>query len=310
VTIRIFTEPQQGASYDQLLALARATEAGGFDAFFRSDHYLKMGPVSGMPGTSDAWITLAGLARDTTTIRLGTLVTPVTFRSIGTFAVTVAQVDQMSGGRVDVGLGAGWYEAEHAAYGLPFPALGDRYDALEDQLAILDGLWSAAPGETFDYTGRTGAVSIEAATVRPHNRPPIILGGNAGPRSARLAARYAAEYNKAFAATEVIREVHDRIRRSCEQAGRDPSSMVYSTGHVLCCGSTEAEVARRAAALGRDVGELRKHGLTGSPAEVLDKLATLAAVGVDRFYLQVLDLHDLDHVRLVAEEVLPYAPGR
>jgi F420-dependent oxidoreductase-like protein len=313
VTLRIFTEPQQGASYDQLLAVARETEALGFAAFFRSDHYLKMGSASGLPATTDAWVTLAGLARDTSTIRLGTLVSPVTFRSVGTFAVTVAEVDQMSGGRIDIGVGAGWYEAEHVAYGLPFPSASERYDLLEDQLAILHGLWSSVSGAVFEYRGVTTTVSIAADTVRPYRRPPIVLGGNGGPRSARLAAQYADEYNKPFADIESIRAAHDRVRRACEAVDRDPSSVVYSAALVLCCGSSEAEVVRRAAAIGRDAERLRASGLAGTPAEVLDKLGTLAEASVDRvdrFYLQVLDLSDLDHLRLVAEEVMPHAPGR
>ncbi len=312
MTLRIFTEPQQGASYDQLLAVARTAETCGYGAFFRSDHFLKMGTATGLPGATDAWITLAGLARDTETIRLGTLVTPVTFRHPGTFTVTAAQVDHMSGGRVEIGLGAGWYEAEHQAFGLPFPPVGTRYDVLEDQLEILHGAWSAAPGTKFEMTGRTTAVHIEADTVRPLQQPhpPIVLGGAGGPRSARLATMYADEYNVAFRPIDVMRSVHDNVRRACEQAGRDPSTIVWSTGQVLCCGNTEAEVARRAAAIGREVAELRENGLAGSPSEVLEKLGRFAESGAERFYLQVLDLADLDHLRLVAEEVLPHAPGR
>jgi alkanesulfonate monooxygenase SsuD/methylene tetrahydromethanopterin reductase-like flavin-dependent oxidoreductase (luciferase family) len=312
MALRIFTEPQQGASYDQLLAVARTAEECGFGAFFRSDHVLKMGSALGSPGYTDAWITLAGLARDTASIRLGTLVTPVTFRPVGTFPVVAAQVDHMSGGRLEVGLGAGWYEAEHRAYGLPFPPVGVRYDLLEDQLAILHGVWSAPPGATFERTGHTCAVRLEADNLRPRQRPhpPIVLGGQGGPRSARLAAAYADEYNASFVAAEVMRGIHDGVRRVCERDGRDPSTLVWSASQVLCCGRTETEVARRAAAIGRDITELRENGLAGSPAEVLEKLGRFADHGADRFYLQVLDLTDLDHLRLVAEEVLPHAPGR
>jgi F420-dependent oxidoreductase-like protein len=312
MTLRIFTEPQQGASYEQLLTVAQTAEDLGFGAFFRSDHVLKMGAVSGLPAATDAWITLAGLARDTSTIRLGTLVTPVTFRHLGMFAVTAAQVDQMSGGRVEVGLGAGWYGAEHEAFGVPFPAVGARYDLLEDQLAILHGVWTAAAGATFEHKGLTGEVSIAADTVRPHQQPhpPIVLGGKAGPRSARLAVAYADEYNQSFVPVEVMKATHDRIRTACEQAGRDPSSIVYSVGQVVCCGKDEAELARRAAAIGRDLAELRENGLAGTPAEILDKIGEFAASGAERFYLQVLDLTDLDHLGLIAEAVLPHAPGR
>jgi alkanesulfonate monooxygenase SsuD/methylene tetrahydromethanopterin reductase-like flavin-dependent oxidoreductase (luciferase family) len=312
MALRIFTEPQQGASYDQLRTIALTAEECGFGAFFRSDHVLKMGAVTGLPGATDAWITLAGLARDTTTIRLGTLVTPVTFRPIGMFAVAAAQVDQMSGGRVEIGLGAGWYGAEHQAFGLPFPAVSERYDLLEDQLAILHGAWTAAPGATFEHTGLTGEFAIAADTIRPLQQPhpPIVLGGQAGPRSARLAVTYADEYNSAFSPVSDMKATHDRVRQACEVAGRDPSSIVYSAAQVLCCGKTEDELARRAAAIGRELPELRENGLAGTPAEVLDKLGGMADAGAERFYLQVLDLSDLDQLRLVAEEVLPHAPGR
>jgi alkanesulfonate monooxygenase SsuD/methylene tetrahydromethanopterin reductase-like flavin-dependent oxidoreductase (luciferase family) len=312
MTLRIFTEPQQGASYEQLLAAALTAQECGFGAFFRSDHVLKMGSATGLPSVTDAWITLAGLARDTDSIRLGTMVTPVTFRQPGMLAVAISQVDQMSGGRVEVGLGAGWYAAEHAAFGMPFPPAGARYDLLEDQVAILHGAWTAPAGATFEHAGRTGEVSIEADTIRPHQRPnpPIILGGQAGPRSSRLAVSYADEYNSSFVSVEEMKAIHDRIRQACEAAGRDPSTIVYSTPQVLCCGETEVEIARRAAAIGREVSELRENGLAGTPAEVIDKLGRLAANGAERFYLQVLDLSDLDHLRLVAAEVMPHAPGR
>jgi alkanesulfonate monooxygenase len=312
VALRIFTEPQQGASYDQLLAVAQLGESLGYDAFFRSDHILKMGDVSGLPGVTDAWITLAGLARDTSTIRLGTLVTPVTFRHAGLFAVAVSEVDQMSGGRVDVGLGAGWYGAEHEAFALPFPDLADRYNLLEDQLAVLHGMWSAGSGETFHHSGPTATVSIPADTVRPAQQPhpPIVLGGQGKARSARLAATYASEYNVGFASPANTREVHDRVRAACEGAGRDPGSIVYSAAQVLCCGETETEVAARAATIGREVDELRTNGLAGTPDELLDKLAAFADHGVERIYLQVLDLTDLDQLRLVAEQVQPHAAAQ
>ncbi len=310
--LRIFTEPQQGASYEQLLAVARTAEECGFDAFFRSDHYLKMGAATGLPAYTDAWTTLAGLGRDTETIRLGTLVTPVTFRAVGTFPVVVAQVDHMSQGRVEVGLGAGWYQDEHDAYGLAFPAQRARYDLLEDQLNILHGVWSTAPGATFDHTGLTGTVHLQADPLRPAQQPhpPIILGGQGGPRSARLAAAFADEYNVSFVPPEAMKSVHESVRKSCEAHGRDPATIVWSVGQVLCCGRSEAEVGRRADAIGREVAELRQNGLAGTPAEILEKLATFVEAGAERFYLQVLDLADLDHLRLVAEEILPHAAGR
>jgi alkanesulfonate monooxygenase SsuD/methylene tetrahydromethanopterin reductase-like flavin-dependent oxidoreductase (luciferase family) len=312
MTLRIFTEPQQGASYDQLLTVALAAEECGFGAFFRSDHVLKMGSATGLPAATDAWITLAGLARDTHSIRLGTLVTPVTFRQLGMFAVAAAQVDQMSDGRVEVGLGAGWYDAEHTAFGIAFPPVSERYDLLEDQLAILHGVWTAPPGATFEHVGPTGSVEINADTIRPKQEPhpPIVLGGRAGTRGARLAVTYADEYNVAFVAADAMRDTHNRVRVACESSGRDPGSVIYSTAQVVCCGSDEAEIARRAAAIGREVSELRSNGLAGTPAEILEKLGQFVEAGAERFYLQVLDLTDLDHLQLLAQEVLPHAPGR
>jgi F420-dependent oxidoreductase-like protein len=303
--LRIFTEPQQGASYDQLLAVAATAEQCGFDAFFRSDHYLKMGSASGLPAYTDAWTTLAGLARDTRTIRLGTMVTPVTFRPVGTFPAIATEVDHMSQGRVEIGLGAGWYEAEHAAYGLPFPALAKRYDLLEDQLAILHGVWAADTGTVFERAGLTCNVRMQADSFRPAQRPhpPIVIGGRGGPRNSRLAATYADEFNISFVMPDVMREAHDSVRKACEDQHRDPSSVIFSIGLVTCCGSNETEVSRRAAAIGREVDELRQNGLTGTPAEVLDKISVYTDAGAQRIYLQILDLADLDHLRLVAEQV-------
>jgi alkanesulfonate monooxygenase SsuD/methylene tetrahydromethanopterin reductase-like flavin-dependent oxidoreductase (luciferase family) len=311
-SLRVFTEPQQGASYGDLLAVARAAQECGYDAFFRSDHYLKFGVHTALPGYTDAWITLAGLARDTQTIRLGTMVSPVTYRAVGSFIIIAAQVDQMSGGRLEVGLGAGWYAAEHEAYGLPFPELPARYDLLEDQLAILHGCWSAPSGAAFEFSGRTCSVRLEPDNLRPYQRPhpPIVMGGAGGPRSARLAVSFADEYNVSFRSIDASRDIHQRVRRACTDAGRDPSTLSWSVAQTLCCGRNDAEIARRADAIGRDVDELRENGLTGTPAEVLDKLGRFAVEGVDRFYLQVLDITDLDQLRLVADEVMPYAPGR
>lgn len=303
--LRIFTEPQQGASYDQLLAVATTAEECGFEAFFRSDHYLKMGEASGLPAYTDAWTTLAGLARDTHTIRLGTMVTPVTFRPVGTFPAVVSEVDHMSAGRVELGLGAGWYEAEHSAYGLGFPALRRRYDLLEDQLAILHGVWSAPAGTFFKHDGLTCRVEMQADSFRPVQRPhpPIVIGGLGGPRNSRLAATYADEFNISFVAPDVMRNAHDAVRRACDAQGRDPTSVVFSVGLVTCCGSSESEMTRRAAAIGRQLKELRRNGLTGTPSEILDKIASYRQAGAERFYLQILDLSDLDHLRLIAEAV-------
>ena len=307
--LRIFTEPQQGASYETLLAAARATEAAGFSAFFRSDHYLKMGDASGLPGPTDAWVTLAGLARETSTVRLGTLVTSATFRHPGPLAISVAQVDQMSGGRVELGLGAGWYDAEHTAYAIPFPPLGERFERLEDQLAIVTGLWSTPEGETFSYDGKHHSVVDSPALPKPAQspRPPIVIGGGGPKRTPRLAATYADEFNLPFAPLSFWEKQRDRVRAACEAIDRDPATMTWSVALVVCCGRDDAEIARRAAAIGREVDELRENGACGTPDEVLATLGRWAAAGVERCYLQVLDLADLEHVSFLGSAVLPGA---
>jgi F420-dependent oxidoreductase-like protein len=308
VLLRIFTEPQQGASYDQLLAVARTAEAQGFDAFFRSDHYMAMGTTDGLPGPTDAWVTLAAIARETRSIRLGTLVTSATFRLPGPLAISVAEVDDMSGGRVELGLGAGWYEAEHTAYGIPFPPLGERFERLDEQLAIITGLWSTPAGERFSFGGRHYEVRDSPALPKPVQRPgpPVIVGGGGPTRTPRLAARYASEFNLAFRSLADTGDQFERVRAACESAGRDPSSLVLSAAQTVCCGRDDAEVGRRAAAIGRQVDELRQNALCGTPDEVTAKLATFAAAGASRAYLQVLDLDDLDHLTLLGEEVLPH----
>ena len=306
--LRIFTEPQQGADYGRLLAVARAAEELGFDAFFRSDHYLKMGGVSGLPGPTDAWVTLAGLARETSRIRLGTLMSAATFRYPGPLAIAAAQVDEMSGGRVEFGLGAGWFAAEHTAYGIPFPPLAERFDRLAEQLEIITGLWQTPPGQTFSFHGvhyqLAGSPALPKPAQRP--RPPVLVGGHGLRRTPQLAARFADEYNVVFVSQAETAAAFGRARAACEAAGRDPQTLVYSAGQVVCCGRTGAEIARRAAAIGREPAELVENGLAGTPAQVVDKLHRFAVTGAARMYLQVLDLHDLDHLELLASEVMPH----
>jgi F420-dependent oxidoreductase-like protein len=306
VLLRIFTEPQMGATYDDLLAVARRTEETGFDAFFRSDHYLTMGG-DGLPGPTDAWVTLGGLARETSRIRLGTLMTAATFRLPGPLAISVAQVDQMSGGRVELGIGAGWFEAEHTAYGIPFPGLGERFDRFEEQLAVLSGLWRTPPGGTFDFAGEHYRLSGSPALPKPVQEGgiPVVLGGHGARRTPRLAARYAREFNVPFGSVEENARLFAGVRAACEEAGRDPGSLLLSSALVLCVGKDDAEVARRAAAIGRDPEELRAAGVAGTPAEAVDILGRFAEAGASRVYLQVLDLADLDHLDLVAAEVAP-----
>jgi F420-dependent oxidoreductase-like protein len=308
--LRVFTEPQQGAGYDDLLAVARLAEDLGFAAFFRSDHYLAFAG-DGLPGPTDAWVTLAALARDTRTIRLGTLVTSATFRLPGPLAIAVAQVDAMSGGRVELGLGAGWFDGEHEAYGIPFPPLGERFERLEEQLAIVTGLWETPVGGRFSFEGRHHRLSDSPALPKPVQtpRPPVIVGGGGPRRTPRLAARYADEFNLPFSSVQATGAQFARVREAAERAGRDPGSLRYSAAQILCCGREGDELRRRATAIGQRVEDLGDGALAGTPADVVAQLEALREVGADTVYLQVLDLADLDHIRLVAEEVLPAASG-
>jgi F420-dependent oxidoreductase-like protein len=304
--LRVFTEPQQGATYDDLLRVARAAEDLGYGAFFRSDHYVGIGS-EGLPGPTDSWVTLGALARETSRVRLGTLMTSATFRHPGPLAISVAQVDQMSGGRVELGLGAGWFEAEHTAYGIPFPPTAERFERLEESLALVTGLWTTPPGETFDFDGRYYRLTDSPALPKPVQspRPPILVGGKGRRRTPRLAARYADEFNVPFETVESAAAIFDHVRGACEEAGRDPASLTYSNALVLCCGADEAQIARRADAIGRSVEELRANGLAGTPDEVVDKIGRYAELGASRIYLQTLDLSDLDHLHLVADKVMP-----
>ncbi|HEX2903676.1 MAG TPA: LLM class F420-dependent oxidoreductase [Jatrophihabitans sp.] len=301
--LRIFTEPQQGATYADLLRIAQASEDLGFAAFFRSDHYLAMGG-DGRPGPSDAWVTLAGLARDTKRIRLGTLVTPTTFRLPGPLAITVAGIDEMSGGRVELGIGAGWFEAEHTAHGIPFPDTRERFDRFVEQVEIIDGLWRTPATSTFSYQGTYYQLADSPALPKPTQspRPPIILGGAGNRRSATLAAERADEYNVAFRGVADTAAVFDRVRAAAGQTGR---SLVYSAAQVVCVGASDAALNQRAAAIGRQLPELRQNGLAGSPAEVIDRIGAFAEAGATRLYLQVLDLTDLDQLELIATQVAP-----
>jgi F420-dependent oxidoreductase-like protein len=305
--VRIFTEPQQGASYQDLLSLALHAERLGFGGFFRSDHYLKMGAASGLPGPSDALTTLAGLARDTSTIRLGTLVCSATFRHAGVLAIQAAQIDEMSGGRLELGLGAGWYDAEHSANAIPFPPLGTRFDVLEDHLAVLTGMWGTPFGETFSYEGRTLRVvdspGLPKPTQQPH--PPIIVGGRGTTRTPQLAARYASEFNRAFAPLDDFVARCQGARDACRAIDRDPESLVYSVALVVAVGSDEAEFQRRAAATGRDPDEIRVNGAAGTVAETVSQIRRYVEAGAQRVYLQVLDHSDHDHLDLIANAVIP-----
>ncbi len=304
--LRVMTEPQQGATYDDLLRVASESERLGFDAFFRSDHFQRIGTGDPGSGSTDAWVTLAGLARDTTTIRLGTMVSSATFRRPGPLAIAVATVDAMSGGRIELSIGSGWYEAEHRSYGIPFPPVGERFDLLEESLEAITGLWQTPVGETYTFTGRTVSLEDSPALPKPVQRPhpPVIIGGTGKRRTPALAARFAAEYNVPFAEPDVIATCLDRARAACADSGRDPDTLVLSVAQSLAIGEDEAAVRRRAETFGSTAADLRRGGLAGSPEEVLDKLGRLAGLGVSRVYLQVLDLADLDALGLVADRVL------
>ena len=302
--LRIFIEPQQGASYDDQLRITLAAERLGYDALFRSDHFVTMGG-DGLPGPTDSWITLAGLARETSTIRLGTLVTSATFRQPGLLAIQVAQVDAMSGGRVELGLGAGWFEREHAAYGFPFPA--KRFGLLEEQLEIITGLWSTPVGETYSFDGAHYTLVDSPALPKPVQSPiPVLIGGNGPTRTPALAAKFGSEYNASFPEIADIPERFARVRQACESVGRNPDELHYSAALVFAVGKDEAEFGRRAAAIGREPQELREHGVAGTVSEALDRLAQLKEWGATRVYLQALDLDDVDHLELVAAEIAPH----
>ena len=311
--LRIFAEPQQGASHADLLAVARATRDGGFSAFFRSDHVLAMGDGNGLPGPSESFVNLGAIAAQVPDIRLGTLVTSATFRHPSMTAIAAAQVDDISGGRMELGLGSGWFEAEHRAYGLDFgSSFGDRFDRLTEQLEIITGLWATPIGEAFDHAGAHYTLAGAPGLPKPRQtdatgtpRVPIIIGGHGPRRTPALAARFADEFNVGFSDLEVSTTQLHRVRAACESADRDPGSLVYSVANVVCVGSDEAEFTRRAAAIGRTASEVRASPFAGTVAEVTDTIAAWGKAGVQRAYLQVLDLSDLEHIALIGAEILP-----
>lgn len=300
---RIFIEPQQGTTYSEVMILARRAEELGFDGFFTSDHYLKMGDHgSGLPGPLDAWTTLAGLARDTQRLRLGTLVSPITFRHPAQLAIQVAQVDEMSSGRIELGLGAGWFEAEHSAYGIEFPSIIERFDRLTEGLEIITGMWGTAEGERFDYAGSHYTLSDSPALPKPWQRPrpPLIIGGKGKRRTPALAALYAREFNVPFASPEDWKATCGPVIEACEARERDPETMVWSAAHTVVVGTNEAEFARRAEAIGRETAELRQNAIAGVLDEAVERIEQYRAAGCTRMYFQVLDLKDLDHIAALA----------
>lgn len=306
----IFVEPQLGATYDQQLAMAVLAEDTGFTGFFRSDHYLTMSGFDGLPGPTDTWMTLAAIATHTERIRLGSLVCSATFRLPGPLAVAVAQADQMSGGRVELGLGAGWFGDEHTAYGIPFPTTGNRFDALAEQLEIITGMWRTPLGSQYSFEGENYSVVASPALPKPvqPGGPPIIMGGYGPRRTPALAARFATEFNMPFPTPDAFAAQRDRVRTACEAIDRDPDDLTLSVALVVCCGADDEQVELRAGAIGRASDELRSNGLAGTPAEVLDGVAQWREAGAERIYLQVLDITDTDHVALLGDQVLRLLP--
>jgi F420-dependent oxidoreductase-like protein len=303
-----FTEPQQGFTYDDQLAFAQATEAAGFDGFFRSDHYMRMGPGDPLPGPTDAWTTLAGLARETSRIRLGTLVSSATHRVPAVLAIQVAQVDAMSGGRVELGLGTGWFEAEHLAYGIPFPA--KRFGILEEQLAVITGLWATPVGETFDFAGEHYTLTGAPALPKPlQERVPVIVGGGGPRRTPEIAARFATEYNIGFRPEPEIAAAFDRVRAACARIARDPATLKLSVALPTIAGPDERTLARRAEAAGRSLDDFRNGtNLCGTAPEIAEKVERLIALGAQRVYFQTVDMRDLDQTAYLGAEVLPLLP--
>lgn len=302
----IMVEPQQGMTYMDLVAMARAAEEEGFEAFFRSDHYTSF-PGADDRRTTDCWATLAGLARETSRILLGSLVSPMTFRTPGSFAKTVATVDEMSGGRIECGVGAGWNELEHARHGLAYPSDKERVDLLEETLQLLRGLWDEPDG-----WGMTGEhVTVRDARFRPRDRrPPILVGGTGRPRSVRLAATYADEHNLSSATPDHARTVNDALDAACEKVGRDPATLVRSAMTGVLVGRSQAEVTRRTRMLLATVGAdatgsdwldaRRDRWIVGTEDEALDRVAALADAGIERVMLQTFLPFDIDHVRAMA----------
>ncbi len=304
----LFTEPQQGFSYDDQLAFARSAETHGLDGFFRSDHYLRMGEGDPRPGPTDAWTTLAGLARETSRIRLGTLVSSVTYRVPGILSIQVAQVDAMSGGRAELGLGTGWFEREHEAYGIPFPA--KRFDLLEEQLAIVTGLWATPDAETFSYEGEHYRLDAAPALPKPvQERMPVIVGGGGPRRTPALAARYATEFNIGFVPEDVVAQKFDVVRAACEDIGRDPATLKMSVALPTIVGADDAEIARRLTAIGQTREQFDNGAnIIGTPAQVVEKVGRLRDLGASRVYFQLMDLRDVDHADQLGTEVVPHLP--
>jgi F420-dependent oxidoreductase-like protein len=310
--VSLFVEPHRGATYDDQLRLARHAEDAGFEAFLRADHYQAMGADPGLPGPTDSWITLAGLARETSRIRLGTLMNSVTFRLPGPLAVMVAQVDAMSGGRVELGMGAGWFEREHVSYGIPFPPVADRFDHLTEQLEVITGLWATPDGAHFSYDGKHYCLLDAPALPKPVQKPgpPIIVGGRGPRRTPEIAARFADEFNMPFKTVAETASAFSRVKAACERYGRPVHRpLTLSAGIVAAVGRTDADAQRRAAPLHVPSALPPEDPVVGSPDLLVQRIGEFAEAGATRVHLRVIDMSDLDHVDLIAAEVLPQVIG-
>lgn len=307
--VRLVAEPHQGAIYVDVLNAALAAAAGGFDGFFTADHLMAFRDVDGLPGPTEAWVTMAGLARETERIRLGTLVSSATFRHPSLLAIQVAQIDHMSGGRIELGLGAGWWPEEHQAFGLYLPDASTRFDRLEEQLDVITRLWGT--DERVSFTGKHFSLDACRGLPKPLQKehPPIIIGGLGRRRTPALAARFADEFNAPYALPDEVAEQFQRVRAACSAIGRDPDDMVYSAAVGVACGRTEDEFAQRAVDGGSTPERYRTRKAGGFPAEVAATIRRYAALGCSRIYLQLPSVHDLDHIQLLAAEVLPLVAG-
>jgi F420-dependent oxidoreductase-like protein len=305
VKLRVLMEPRHGATYDRVVGMAKATEEAGLDAFFRNDHYLGIDSTDPEYRPTDSWTTLAGVALETSRIKLGTLMTAGTFRHPGVLANAVATVDQMSNGRVVLGIGTGWYEREHKAFGIPFPPIGERFDRLDEQMQILNGLWTTPQGEPFSFSGKFW--QLEEARNFPvlvqTPRPEIVIGGTGPRRTPLMAAKWADEFNSGGGAGTAERIAH--VREVCEEIGRDPATLRMSVTTQVICGATQAEADARLDRLGDPGRRMLANGTVGDVRTVVGALQELKSAGAEIAYLHIFDIDDHDHLRLIGAEVLP-----
>jgi len=315
--ICLMVEGQENVSWEQWLALAQACETGGYDAMFRSDHYTSLSDRATPEGTLDAWATIAALAARTSTLRMGTLVSPVTFRHPSLLAKSVVTADHVSGGRVELGMGAGWHEGEHRQFGFEFPAVAVRMTMLEEQVAIVHRLWNE---ESVSFEGAHYTLESCGALPRPVStpHPNLLIGGHTGPRSLALAVRWADEYNVTFQTAEQVAESRGRLDAACESAGRDPATIPLSMMTLGLVGADRNELRERTARLMALEGEsgdpdayleegMREGAIAGTPEQVLEQLAALAASGLERIMIQHLLHDDIDAVELISREIIPAA---